>query len=90
VYLPRVDDAVDEPVTPPAPRSLRGSETILVIEDEEGVRELVRQVLERYGYRVLTAPAGAGSHSHRAGDHRLAALRCCTAGGERHCARGRN
>ena len=34
---------------------LTGSETILVVEDEPGVRELVRRVLERYGYRVLLA-----------------------------------
>lgn len=32
--------------------------TVLVVEDEEGVRELVRDVLELNGYRVLDAPAG--------------------------------
>jgi CheY-like chemotaxis protein len=56
VYLPRVDEAVGPAVVRQPTSSLRGSETILVVEDEEAVRTLVRKVLERYGYRVLTAP----------------------------------
>jgi PAS domain S-box-containing protein len=55
VYLPRVDEVEDQPASEPAPGTLTGSETILVVEDEPGVRELVRRVLERYGYRVLVA-----------------------------------
>ncbi len=40
--------------------SLRGKgETILVIEDEPGVREIVRRLLEIRGYRTLTAENGA-------------------------------
>lgn len=38
--------------------SLKGSETILVAEDEEGVRNLAREVLEKYGYTVLEASNG--------------------------------
>ena len=38
--------------------SLRGSETILVAEDEDGVRNLAREVLEKYGYTVLEATNG--------------------------------
>jgi signal transduction histidine kinase/CheY-like chemotaxis protein len=55
VYLPRVEDAEEQPASQAAPKVLAGSETILVVEDEPGVRELVRRVLERYGYRVLLA-----------------------------------
>ena len=55
VYFPRVEEAVDRPVRAAAPEVLSGSETILVVEDEPGVRELVRRILERYGYRVLVA-----------------------------------
>jgi two-component system, cell cycle sensor histidine kinase and response regulator CckA len=56
VYLPRVDEAVEPTVLRQPSNSLKGSETILVVEDEEAVRTLVRKVLERYGYRVLSAP----------------------------------
>lgn len=55
VYLPRVDEVEDQPESPPALAVLNGTETILVVEDEPGVRELVRQVLVRRGYRVLVA-----------------------------------
>jgi len=36
----------------------RGSETVLVVEDEEGVRESLRGILEGLGYKVLTASDG--------------------------------
>ena len=35
-----------------------GSETVLVVEDEEAVRNLTRRVLEQHGYVVLSAPSG--------------------------------
>jgi two-component system cell cycle sensor histidine kinase/response regulator CckA len=55
VYLPRVDDAV-QPIAAARPSgSLKGSETILVVEDEESVRQLVQRVLQRFGYSVLLA-----------------------------------
>ena len=39
-------------------RSLRGTETVLVAEDEDGVRELLRKALTEYGYTALTARHG--------------------------------
>ncbi|HWB97612.1 MAG TPA: ATP-binding protein, partial [Bryobacteraceae bacterium] len=54
-YLPRIDQpAVLESEKADA-ITKRGSETILVVEDEEMVRTLVRQTLERAGYRILEA-----------------------------------
>ena len=58
ILLPCVN-AVDKPATPlqPVP-AVAGNETILVAEDETGVRKFVQEVLERYGYNVLTAANG--------------------------------
>jgi CheY-like chemotaxis protein len=61
IYLPRVD-AMAETVRPTQSSSLgRGSETILLVEDEEILRALVHELLESSGYRVLVAadPAAA-------------------------------
>jgi two-component system cell cycle sensor histidine kinase/response regulator CckA len=55
VYLPKVE--ADEPV-PALPASRRGKETVLVVEDEDSVRELVRQILEENGHAVITARHG--------------------------------
>jgi two-component system cell cycle sensor histidine kinase/response regulator CckA len=55
VYLPRVDAEVDAPKPQTAPKTLRGTETILVVEDEEQVRAVVLSILRRHGYRVLPA-----------------------------------
>ena len=46
-----------------------GSETILLVEDEPEVRELARDVLERSGYRVLTAEGAAALAMIRDGEH---------------------
>ncbi len=58
IYLPRVDDEV-EPVKPARPPAFAsGEKTILVVEDEDSLREVAREVLESKGYRVLTASSG--------------------------------
>jgi CheY-like chemotaxis protein len=57
VYLPLVDE-VAETAAPVAKdrREFTGTETILVTEDNELLRPMMRSILERYQYRVLDAP----------------------------------
>jgi CheY-like chemotaxis protein len=59
IYLPKTDSA-EEPATPNAEpgRVLRGSETILLVEDEGPVRQVMRSILVKAGYRVLEAQNG--------------------------------
>jgi CheY-like chemotaxis protein len=60
IYLPRVTGACDAPeVRRPAPAPTRGTETVLLVEDEDQVRDLAREVLQMNGYTVLEAPHGA-------------------------------
>ena len=56
IYLPRVIASV-EPVQPVLIRTAlpQGSETILLIEDEDSIRSLVRGILQAHGYTVLEA-----------------------------------
>ncbi|TCO51093.1 hypothetical protein EV646_10175 [Kribbella antiqua] len=53
-----VEAAEHEPPPQSAGRPSVGGETILVIEDEDAMREVTRRVLMRKSYRVLTAPDG--------------------------------
>lgn len=59
IYLPQADgEAQSEEGGGPARGAGRGRETILVVEDELAVRELVRELLRQHGYRVLEAGSG--------------------------------
>ena len=55
VYLPITREAVASLPSPMPASELRGSETVLLVEDEEQVRALAASILRRYGYRVLEA-----------------------------------
>jgi len=60
IYLPLVDDEAEQYRRPAALRELpTGNETILLVEDEETVRKLAREVLEMSGYTVIEALSGA-------------------------------
>jgi PAS domain S-box-containing protein len=60
IYLPRVETpATPAPAPSETPASTTGSETILLVEDEESVRRLARAFLENRGYKVLEARDGA-------------------------------
>jgi two-component system cell cycle sensor histidine kinase/response regulator CckA len=59
IYLPRVEDALETVGTLGISSSQNGgSETVLLVEDEESVRQLVRETLESKGYKVLEAENG--------------------------------
>jgi PAS domain S-box-containing protein len=59
IYLPRTDEGAGEYVRGlPATEVLKGTETVLLVEDEELVRNLVRHVLEDAGYKLLEATNG--------------------------------
>ncbi len=56
VYLPRARGvATPDTVTPPPAPAGSGTETVLVVEDDEQIRRIVSRALHRHGYRVLTA-----------------------------------
>jgi two-component system cell cycle sensor histidine kinase/response regulator CckA len=59
MYFPRVDEPTEAPgAAPAALAAAGGSETILLVEDEESVRQLIRETLESRGYHVLEAGDG--------------------------------
>ncbi len=59
VYLPRVEETVKFSDTEEAPAmALQGSETVLVVEDEDLLREVMARSLRLYGYKVLEARQG--------------------------------
>ena len=55
IYLPRVEAPTEPEQAPPAGRLPRGTETVLLVEDEDQVRVLAREILSRHGYQVLEA-----------------------------------
>jgi two-component system cell cycle sensor histidine kinase/response regulator CckA len=59
IYLPRVEAPVGETRQPARLSAAAGTETILLVEDEEIVRNLTRTILTRRGYHVLEAERGS-------------------------------
>jgi PAS domain S-box-containing protein len=60
IYLPRVEEEASQSVKDDRPQDMRGgSETVLLVEDEDIVRNLCVRILERLGYKVLQARNGA-------------------------------
>ena len=59
IYFPRVDEVEKEgDKIPEDKKSLKGSETILIVEDEEVVRDLIFESLKKFGYNVIEAENG--------------------------------
>jgi len=58
IYLPQMEGVAEKLSTPVARSAEGGTETILLVEDEESVRQLVRETLSSRGYHVLEAENG--------------------------------
>jgi PAS domain S-box-containing protein len=71
IFFPRVADGVGSFSTrPPEERAVGGTETVLVVEDDEMLRSLIREILGSAGYQVLlaeTPDAGMALLSERSG-----------------------
>jgi two-component system cell cycle sensor histidine kinase/response regulator CckA len=60
IYLPRVEGVEDQPAPPRQLLQIpQGTETVLLAEDENDVRDIARQFLESGGYKVVEARDGA-------------------------------
>ncbi len=60
IYLPRITDVTELTAPAEGEHPVRaGTETILLVEDEVGVRQLVREMLHRLGYKIHEASGGA-------------------------------
>ena len=70
VYLPVADGSAPPAGQPARPAASGGSETVLVVEDDDGIRAVIKRILERAGHRVMEATNGAE------------ALRICEASGD--------
>jgi two-component system cell cycle sensor histidine kinase/response regulator CckA len=59
ISLPLVDEPIEPPAEPvSASPPARGTETVLLVEDEQIVRRLTSKILSERGYQVLEAPGG--------------------------------
>jgi CheY-like chemotaxis protein len=61
IYLPRTEAGVEISRPPGEPMSLEGTETVLLVEDDESIRRLMRESLRRLGYAVHEAADGASA-----------------------------
>jgi PAS domain S-box-containing protein len=77
IYLPTVEEAPEVPRDRVERLPEGGTETILLVDDEESVRELGKEMLETVGYHVLTCSDGEeamGLYTQRMGDIHLVLL----------------
>jgi two-component system, cell cycle sensor histidine kinase and response regulator CckA len=84
VYFPATKIAAHPVSSSPADSTKvrGGNETILVVEDEPALRDLVTEILTLYGYRVLSASSGlealSASKHYRSGNGTVPKWNCCS------------
>jgi CheY-like chemotaxis protein len=75
IELPAVEQTPEDLELPKESRAPRGTETILLVEDEDGVRRVVETMLKRHGYQVLASASSkdalAAADQHRGVIHLL-------------------
>jgi CheY-like chemotaxis protein len=75
LYFPRVSEPPNDVTAAEVAQAQGHSETVLVVEDEQAVRDLTVRMLEKLGYRLLTASSGGEaieiSRSHQGPIHLL-------------------
>lgn len=69
IYLPRAEGVAEKQMPPVPHTALGGTETVLLVEDEESVRQLVRETLAAKGYRVIEAENGESGMAVAAQHH---------------------
>ncbi len=63
VYLPAVEGEVEFFESVPEPSEMpRGNETVMVVEDDEIVRDIAVEILKRQGYKVIEAKSGGDAY----------------------------
>jgi two-component system cell cycle sensor histidine kinase/response regulator CckA len=67
VFLPRVDADVDAIQSSTPPATTHGTETILLVDDDEAVRLVARAILRKSGYRVIEASNAGEALLHAEG-----------------------
>jgi PAS domain S-box-containing protein len=55
IYLPRIQEAATQPMEAKVGGATKGKETLLVVEDQDALREVLVESLESFGYTVLSA-----------------------------------
>lgn len=58
IYLPAIERVIEVAEMPAPQPVIEGTETIIIAEDEEVVRDLSRKILEKHGYKVIVAEDG--------------------------------
>jgi two-component system cell cycle sensor histidine kinase/response regulator CckA len=61
VFLPLSSENIAAPDLAVGQKALAGTEKVLLVEDEEAVRDVVHQILESYGYSVVEADSGVAA-----------------------------